>query len=176
VTLEQRIRRIEDRFEISDLLVKYAVYLDDCRWDDLADLFAEDGVFASPNSSTTGRAAVIENFKAKHAPFPMTLHDPHGSTVEFLDDDHARGVVIGYGELANPQDTVVTYIRYCDDYVRGTDGKWRFASRHVLSHYGMTVADHVAGLAGTPMRKAWPGRPAAAAELPDVEHRFGGYV
>lgn len=173
-SLEQRVQRLEDRFAINDLVVQYATLLDDAQWDALGLLFATDGVFASPNSTTTGRAAIVENFKVKHAPFPATWHDPHGIAVEFVDDDHARGTVIGYAELASPDMAVVTSIRYQDDY-RREDGRWRFAKRHVLSLYGMSVQEHGAGGLGLAERKRWPGRPAGPAELPDFGRRFPGY-
>jgi hypothetical protein len=173
-SLELRVRRLEDRFAINDLVVHYATLLDDAQWESLGELFTEDGVFASPNSTTVGRPAIIENFKVKHAPFPVTWHDPHGIAVDFDDDDHARGTVIGYAELASPDATVVTSIRYQDDY-RREGGRWRFARRHVLSVYGMPPAELVAGGLGLADRKRWPGRPTAPAELPDVERRFPGY-
>ena len=174
-SLESRVQRLEDRFAINDLIVRYAVLLDDMLFEEVGLLFTEDGVFASSNSVTTGRQAVIENFRVKHAPFPMTLHDPQGVAVHFIDDDHARGTVIGYAELANEQHTIVTNIRYQDDY-RKEDGVWRFAKRLVLSTYAMTVDDFNAGRAGLAQRKIWPNRPVGDAELPDKEQKYPGYV
>jgi hypothetical protein len=173
-SLERRVRRLEDRFAINDLVVAYATLLDDAQWDALGELFTTDGVFASPNSTTSGRAAIIENFKVKHAPFPATWHDPHGIAVVFDDDDHARGTVIGYAELGQPGVTITTSIRYQDDY-RREDGAWRFAKRHVLSLYGMPSSVLAAGGLGVRDRKRWPGRPAGPAELPDFERRYPGY-
>lgn len=173
-SLETRVRRLEDRFAINDLVISYATLLDDAQWDRLGELFTEDGVFGSPNSRTVGRSAVVENFKVKHAPFPATWHDPHGVVVEFDDDDHARGTVIGYAELAGPDGTVVTSIRYHDDY-RREGGRWRFAARHVLSVYGMSVDEFVSGGMGAGERKRWPGRAPSAAELPDFGRAFPGY-
>lgn len=173
-SLESRLRRVEDRFEINDLVVRYAVLLDDCQWEAVGDLFTEDGVFESPNSSTTGRSAVVENFKAKHAPFGATWHDPHGIAVDFVDDDHARGTVIAYAELGQPGCTFSTSIRYHDDY-RREGGVWRFARRTVLSLYGMPLAELAEGGLGLDDRKRWPGRPVAASELPDRDRRFPGY-
>ena len=173
-SLEQRVRRLEDRFAINDLVVRYATLLDDAQWDQLGELFTEDGVFASPNSTTAGRAAVVANFTVKHAPFTATWHDPHGIVVEFDDDDHARGTVIGYAELASADASVVTSIRYQDDY-RRDDGVWRFAKRHVLSLYGMSVQEHAAGGLGLADRKRWPDRPVGPAELPDFQRRYPGY-
>ena len=175
LTLEERIGQLESRFEINDLLVRYAVLLDDRRFGEVGELFTSDGVFASPNSVTTGRAAIVENFRAKHAPFIMTMHDPHASAVFFTSSEQARGTVLGYAELANDEHTIVTNIRYQDDY-RREDGSWKFEKRHVLSVYGMTVADFVAGRAGEADRKRWPNRPVAAAECPDAEQRFPGYL
>ncbi|MCX8526814.1 MAG: nuclear transport factor 2 family protein, partial [Candidatus Nanopelagicales bacterium] len=60
MSLEQRLQIVEDRFAISDLLVRYAVLLDDRRFDEVGMLFTDDGVFSSPNSRTVGRAAIIE--------------------------------------------------------------------------------------------------------------------
>lgn len=173
-SLEQRIQRLEDRFAIDDLIVQYATLLDDARWDELGQLFTHDGVFGSPHSTTVGREAVIENFKVKHAPFTWTLHDPHGRTVEIDDDDHARGVVIGYAELGCADYTVATSVRYLDDY-RREDGRWRFARRNVLSVYGAAIDDIVGGGLGNAERKRWPNRASGVAELPDYGHAFHGY-
>ena len=56
-SLEDRVRRLDDRFEINDLLVRYAVLLDDRQFEAVGRLFTEDGVFASPNSTTEGNPA-----------------------------------------------------------------------------------------------------------------------
>lgn len=172
--LEQRVARLEDRFAINDLVVSYATLLDDAQWDQLGELFTRDAVFASVNSTTTGRAAIVENFKIKHAPFSATWHDPHGIVVNLLDEDHATGTVIGYAELGQPGLTLTTSIRYQDDYMR-EDGVWRFAKRHVLSLYSMPLSELTAGALGDQERKRWPGRPTGVAELPDFDRNFPGY-
>ena len=156
-------------------VIRRAANLNDAGdWAGLTALFTEDGVFGSPHSTTTGRAAVIDNFKVKHAPFTWTWHDPHGHSVEFDDDHHARGTVIGYAELGNAETTICTSIRYLDDY-RREEGRWRFARRTVLSVYGSSLADRNAGGLQESERKRWPGRPSGPAELPDFERRFPGY-
>ena len=172
--LARRLQRLEDRFAIQDLVVNYATLLDDAQWDALGELFTSDGVFGSPHSTTQGRAAVVENFKVKHAPFTWTWHDPHGQSVEFIDEDNARGTVIGYAELGNDEGTIVTSIRYLDDY-RREDGRWRFARRTVLSLYGLTDADRADGGLTQADRRRWPGRHSGAAELPDYSRKFPGF-
>lgn len=173
-TLEQRISRLEDRFAINDLIVSYATLLDDAQWDALGELFTLDAVFGSANSTTTGRAAIIENFKIKHAPFCATWHDPHGIVVDLIDENHAIGTVIAYAELGQPDVTLSTSIRYQDNYLREGDA-WRFAKRHVLSVYSMPLSELAAGGLGDQERKRWPGRPAGVAELPDYERAFPGF-
>ena len=160
---DSQLDAILSRFACMDLVHTYARLIRSDQPEGISALFTEDGVFASPNSTTVGRGAIVENFKVKHAPFPVTWHDPHGVAVEFDDDDNARGTVIGYAELAWPDRTVITSIRYHDDF-RREDGRWRFASRHVLSVYGMTAQDWLDGGMGRDERKRWPGRPVAAAE------------
>lgn len=173
-SLERRVQRLEDRLEIGELVVRYATLLDDAQWDALGELFTHDGVFGSPHSTTTGRAEVVENFRVKHAPFTWTWHDPHGHVVEFIDDDHARGTVIGYAELGNAKTTIVTSIRYQDEY-RREEGRWRFARRNVLSLYGLADEDRVSGGLREAERKRWPGRPSGPAELPDYERHHPGF-
>jgi hypothetical protein len=173
-SLEHRVQRLEDRFAINDLVVSYATLLDDAQWSELGRLFAEDAVFASPNSTTVGRAAIVANFEVKHAPFVATWHDPHGIAVAFVDDDHAKGTVIGYAELGSAEATIVTSIRYHDDYVR-VDGRWHFAARYVLSLYGMPFPELAHGGLGLTERKRWPNRPVGEAELPDYNRAHPGY-
>lgn len=172
--IETRIRRLEDRFAIADLVVTYATLLDDRQWTRVGALFTRDGVFASPNSTTVGREAIVANFEVKLARYTWTLHDPHGHAVEFVDDDHARGTVIGYSELGNAEMSLCTSIRYLDDY-RREDGRWRFERRNVLTLYGLTLADRAAGGLLAEDRKRWPGRDSEAAELPDVARAHPGY-
>ncbi len=172
--MEQRIKRLEDRSAINDLVVSYATLLDDAQWDALGELFTLDAVFGSANSTTIGRTAIIENFKVKHAPFTATWHDPHGIVVDLVDENHATGTVIAYAELGAPDLTLSTSIRYHDDY-RREGNVWRFAKRHVLSLYSMPLSELAAGALGDQERKRWPGRPMGVAELPDFERVFPGY-
>jgi hypothetical protein len=172
--LERRLHRTESRFAIQDLVVNYATLLDDHRWAQLGELFARQGVFASPNSTTVGRDAIVDNFTTKLAKYSWSLHDPHGHSVEFDDDTHARGTVIGYSELGSAEATLATSIRYLDDYVV-EDGRWRFAKRTVLSLYGLTLTDKASGGLSATERKRWPGRPPEVAELPDYDRRHPGY-
>jgi hypothetical protein len=95
----------------------------------------------------------------------VTLHEARGSVIEFVDDDHATGSVVGFSEQANSEHSVITSFRYYDEYLH-TDGRWRFASREVRTVYAMTHAELAAGGLSGQLRKRWPHRAPSRAELP----------
>jgi hypothetical protein len=164
-SLEDRIARLEARQQIQDLLTRYTFLIDAHEFDALGELFTTDARFGSPGSTHTGRAAIVENYRKLGELYPITLHEARGSVVEFDDDDHATGLVLGFSEQANAEHTVITSFRYHDQYVRG-ENRWRFAAREVSTLYAMTHAELAAGGLGWELRKRWPHRAPAAAELP----------
>jgi len=170
-SLEQRVARLEARADIAELLVRYTFLIDDHRFAELGELFTTDATFGSPGSTHVGRAAIVANYRALGDLYPITLHEARGAVLEFDDDDHARGQVLGFSEQANDQHTVITSFRYTDEYVR-VDGRWRFTSRLVRTLYAMTHAELAAGGLAWPERKRWPHRAPARAELPG--HLAGG--
>jgi uncharacterized protein (TIGR02246 family) len=163
--LERRIASLEARAEIAELLARYAFLLDDHEFEALGELFTPDARFGSPGSTHTGRAAIVANYRALGEVYRITLHEARGFVLEFLDDEHARGEVLGFSEQASAQHTVITSFRYRDEYVR-MDGRWRFAARQVRTLYAMTHAELASGGLGWELRKRWPHRTPAPAELP----------
>jgi uncharacterized protein (TIGR02246 family) len=171
-SLERRITRLEARAEIAELLSRYAFLLDDHEFDALGELFTPDARFGSPGSTHAGRDAIVANYRALGEVYPVTLHEARGFVLEFLDDDHAAGDVLGFSEQASGQHTVITSFRYTDEYVR-LDRRWRFASRQVRTLYAMTHAELAAGGLAWELRKRWPHRAPAAAELPAYQRASG---
>jgi hypothetical protein len=164
-SLETRMARLEARAEIAELLVRYTFLIDDHDFDSLGELFTPDAEFGSPGSYHVGRANIVANYRRLGTLFPVTLHEARGSVLEFLDDGRARGQVAGFSEQANDRHTVITSFRYSDDYVR-VDGAWLFRARRVRTLYAMTHAELAAGGLAWPLRKRWPHRDPAPAELP----------
>ena len=128
--LEARVKRLEDLHEIGQLRAHYCQYLDDGRWDDLADLFTEDGSFVGL-STATGREA-LRTFFADLQTGPLTAWWNFISTETFqLDGYRATGetwldqpcVVDGLPHIAAG--------RYADRMRRCPDGRWRFDERKV---------------------------------------------
>ena len=165
ISLESRIARIEARQEIQQLLNRYAVLIDDHEFDALGRLFALDATFGSPGGTTTGRDAITAMYTDRGDLYPVSLHVVHGLVLDFDDDEHAHATVLGFSEQANADKTVITQFRYHDEYVC-VDGEWLFASRQVLTLYAMSHAELAAGGLTHELRKRWPHREPAAAELP----------
>ena len=162
--LEARIARLEARAEIQELLMRYTFLIDDHEFDALGELFAPDARFGSPGSTHRDGGDRRELPQARRL-YPVTLHEARGIVIEFFDDDHATGQVLGFSEQANEQHTVITSFRYADEYVR-VAGHWRFAERAVSTLYAMTHAELAAGGLAWELRKRWPHRAPAPAELP----------
>ena len=171
-SLARRIARLEARAEIAELLARYTFLIDDHEFDALGELFTPDARFGSPGSTHAGREAIVANYRALGEVYPITLHEARGFVLDFVDDDHARGQVLGFSEQASGQHTVITSFRYSDSYVR-LDGRWRFASRQVRTLYAMTHAELASGGLAWELRKRWPHRAPAPAELPVHLHNAG---
>lgn len=171
-SLERRIARLEARAEIAELLARYAFLIDDHDFEALGELFAPDARFGSPGSAHAGRDAIVAYYRARGELYPVSLHEARGFVLDFLDDEHARGQVLGFSEQASGQHTVITSFRYLDEYVRLT-GRWHFASRQVLTLYAMPHAELAAGGLARPQRKRWPHRAPGPAELPAFPHEAG---
>lgn len=163
--LEKRLRRIEDRLELQDLVVRYFIAADDDDHATIGELFAEQGVFTAPGFvGGRNRAEVVEFVKADRANMGPTVHTPNYALFEFRDDDHASGTVGAHLELARGGTTLFGAVRYQDDYVR-EGGRWRFARRELLTiHVGPW--DDVGTSLTDELNVRWPGYPPAPSHFP----------
>ena len=164
-SLEARIARLEARAEIQELLVRYTLLIDDHEFEALGELFTVDARFGRPGSAYEGRDTIVANYRAKGDQYPISLHVTRGLVLDLVDDDHARGQVVGFSEQASSSATVITAFRYDDEY-RREDGRWRFAARDVRTLYALTHAELAAGGLGWVERNRWPHRAPTTAELP----------
>ena len=61
--LEKRLRTLEDTEEIKKLQYRYIDCLNQCKWDDIADCFAVDGICEVLPGPRKGKAAITKSFK-----------------------------------------------------------------------------------------------------------------
>jgi ketosteroid isomerase-like protein len=162
--VEQRLRALESRAALSDLVHRYAVALDDRDYPALSDLFTEGAAFAHPAGQAKGRDEVVRMFSQRMSAYGPTFHYGHSLGLDELSDSSARGVLTAHAELVINGRLHIVALRYADRYERGADERWRFASRaqsflYVLDH------DQLASQVATADRVRWPGLPARAADL-----------
>ena len=122
------------RSELSDLVHRYAAYVDARRWDDVAALFTEDAVLVVPEPPRTLEPAVSRDVREAMSALEGTLRTVHEVLGEVYDEtpDGARGVVRGVAHHLVERDggavDLTWRLRY-DDAYRRTPAGWRFARR-----------------------------------------------
>ena len=161
--IESRVRRLEDRSELQDLAVRYFLASDFDDFDAIANAFAPGGTFSAGGfPGATGGQGISDMIRQARTNFGTTIHTPHYVLVDFVDDDHATGLVGAHLEIATGGTTVYGAVRYEDEYVR-VDGKWRFASRNMRTvHVGPW--DEVASSLTSDQPVRWPGGEPAASD------------
>lgn len=152
-----RIRRIEDRQAIGDLISAYTFAMDNRDLDWAMDLFTEDGRFRSADGvmDGRGRAAMADQYRKRYASLGFNFHVTHDQHVSFVSDDEANGMVSSHAEVVRNGEAMVTAMRYHDVYRRCADGKWRFSDRCIHFFYYMPVADYVEALKGRGRMRAY---------------------
>ena len=145
MTLEERLRRVEDELAIGQLRARYCHLLDDRDWPAFVDLFTEDGVFRGLKA-VQGRDALLRFFGTD---FPETTerfwHFCTNGTVE-IDGDRATGrITLEY--LSVVGDVSHAAAGHYDGVMQRVDGRWRFRSRAITFYYF------------APLSEGWTGRP-----------------
>lgn len=140
-----------DRLALSDLVHRYAAGVDDRRFAEVVDLFADDATLAAPDPPRTLEPPVVHHGRAEIeqavgsvARTERTVHAIVGEIYtaagqptlargriaciahHFTSDD--QQVTDVDEPLARRATDVAWYLRYDDEYVR-TDAGWRFRSR-----------------------------------------------
>ena len=136
LTVEQRLRRLEDREEIRELLMEYGRTLDNADADGYSRLFASDGEWAGGGFASKTPAKIKEMIERLVANRPAAAGSSHILTnvIMEIDGDAAnawsRWFLFIPGETGKP--TVRVAGQYKDDLVR-EDGRWKFR-RRTLTH------------------------------------------
>jgi ketosteroid isomerase-like protein len=134
----ERSARLEDRAELSDLIHRYAIAVDDRDFFTLEAVYAEDATFVGRTATPVGREAVLEYLRITQAQNGVTVHCPTSQVVTFTGPDHAKGVVVSSAQLDIEGDMTYLVFRYYDDYVR-SDGRWQFARRELRDVHRLQI-------------------------------------
>lgn len=147
-SIEARLRRLEDRSELHELVARYAVAIDDRDIAVIADLFTADGAFRSRDGvmNAQGRAAVLEQFRGRFAALTVSNHFSHDHVLSFdADPDRAAGLLTAHAEVWRNGRALIAALRYQDSY-RREQGRWRFADRLLSFLYYLPVEEYAQGL------------------------------
>ncbi|MGV9666269.1 nuclear transport factor 2 family protein [Nocardia niigatensis] len=69
------IRDLADRAELTDLVARHSLWIDEGRFDETDRLFTEDVVVTSPRGQVSGIEALIGLVRAGHGTYARTLHN-----------------------------------------------------------------------------------------------------
>jgi ketosteroid isomerase-like protein len=145
-TLENRIRRIEDKFEIQDLAHLYGFVMDERDLDGLGRLFTEDAHLGSEDGvfDATGLDTIARTYQGRYDVLGATNHFAHSVITRFVDGDPdvAYGLVSGHAEVVREDVTMVVALRYHDVY-RRTERGWRIADRVMGYMYYLPMTEYI---------------------------------
>jgi ketosteroid isomerase-like protein len=179
-SVEARLRRLEDREAIKELIARYGLVMDDRDMANMPDLFTPDARIRSLDGvmDARGRDAVIDLYRGRFEVLGPSNHFTHDKIIRFGDDpDLAHGTVLSHAEMNRKGQPMLAAIRYADTYARH-DGEWRFAERVFAFFYYVATAEYLDALGsglGTRMRAYEEHGPADIPEqLASWQNYYGG--
>ncbi|MCM2331031.1 MAG: nuclear transport factor 2 family protein, partial [Pseudomonas sagittaria] len=149
--LAARLDRLESIEEIRQLAGKYSLSLDMRDLDAHVNLFAPD---IRVGREKVGRAHLKSWLDdTLRNQFDGTSHHLGQHIIEFVDADHATGVVYSKNEHETGPEWVIMQMLYWDDYQR-IDGRWYFRRRLPCYWYATDLNKPPIG----ERKMRWPGR------------------
>jgi hypothetical protein len=159
--LEQRIRRIEDRQALGELISRYGVAVDDRDFDTVAAMYLPDSEFGG----IKGLEAIMSFYRERLGLYGPTYHYAHTHHFDFSSDDEASGVVSAHAEIGLNGEALWLGLRYLDRYAR-VRGRWHFQARVIKFRYVLPLPE-LATSYSEPLRNRWPGVAPVLADIPD---------
>lgn len=145
LTLEQRVRRIEDRAEITELGVLYGFVMDERDNDGIRRIFSHDARLRSADGvfAATGIEEIVEVYQGRFAALGPTNHFSHGHLIRFDDEDpdSAWGVLASHAEVVRDGTPMLVALRYEDRY-RRTESGWQITDRLMSYMYYVDVREY----------------------------------
>lgn len=137
---------MESLAAIQQLAHRYGLCLDSRDIEQLVQLFPPD---VRVGRDERGRAALAQWFTDTMRQYGASVHLVGNHIVDFVDADHARGVVYCHDELERPELGRWEWgkLQYWDDYVR-RDGEWFFQRRRFHRWYIVDALERPAPMSG----------------------------
>ena len=126
-----RLQELADRAEITDLLTRQGLWLDERRFDETASVFTEDATVETLGGRAEGIEALTEQARRNHTAYDRTQHITTNAAID-LDGDRAVvranliAAFVRNDGTAVPEPALLLGERYHFDAVRTPQG-WRFS-------------------------------------------------
>ena len=132
----------DDRLALSDLVHRYAAWVDDRRFDDVVALFVDHATLSLPDAPRSLEPTIThhgrDDIASAVTAVAAVARTQHAIVGEVYDagphEDVARGRISAIAHHWSRRDEEITdfawHLRYDDEYVKAADG-WRFRSRTV---------------------------------------------
>jgi hypothetical protein len=144
MSVEERIRRLEDRAAIQELGVLYGFVMDERDEPGIRQIFCEDAVLRSEDGvfAARGIEEIVTTYLGRFAKLGPTNHFSHGHVIRFdeSDPDRATGLLASHAEVVRDGVAMQVALRYKDTYHR-VDGRWRFADRLMGYMYYLPISE-----------------------------------
>lgn len=141
--VESRLRRVEDRQALTELVLLYFHVMDERDVGALPKIFTADAHLGSGDGvfDATGLDTITKTYQGRFDALGATFHYSHGLIVEFdeAEPDSATGTSTGHAEIVRNGAPMIVALRYRDRFRRTLDG-WRIADR-VMSYFYYTPAE-----------------------------------
>jgi ketosteroid isomerase-like protein len=168
--MEERLRRLEDREAIKELVARYGLVMDDRDMANMPALFTEDVHIRSLDGvmDARGRDAALELYRGRFAVLGPSNHFTHDKIIRFddADPDRARGTVLSHAEMNRKGQPMLAAIRYEDRY-RREGGQWRIAERVFAFFYYVATAEYLDALGAGVERRMRAYEEPAPADIPE---------
>jgi 3-phenylpropionate/cinnamic acid dioxygenase small subunit len=132
---QQQVQELVDRDEITNLVYRLGLFLDDRRFDEMRSLLVDEATVRTPGGTAEGREALIAQARRNHQPDEPTQHVITNVVVE-LDGDRAKvraNLVVNFAAPASADQSLPAPPRkytlgetYHFNVVRTSEG-WRFS-------------------------------------------------
>ena len=174
-SLEDRVRRLEDRTAIQELGVLYGFVMDERDEPGIRQIFCEDATLRSEDGvfKANGIEEIVTTYLGRFAQLGPTNHFSHGHVVRLdeSDPDRATGLLASHAEVVRDDVPMQVALRYKDVY-RRVDGRWKFADRLMGYMYYMPLAEMATDLGNPDSVRAYGDR--RPADWPEALYRETG--
>jgi ketosteroid isomerase-like protein len=165
--LDERIRLLQDRNDLEDLVFRYFMAIDDDDLEAMASTLTDDSVLvlSGGTQAASHRSAIVEYMQNVRFDFTTTVHTANNLQVSFVSVDRATGIVGAHIELGlKTGGTIYGAMRYLLEFARAESG-WRIG-RHEIALIHLGPWSDVATSLTDEYRVRLPGQDPMRADLP----------